>query len=64
MEHAVIGVEVCDGGTPSGCIALPEDLLKVSRKKFENSLPRSHVDASLVASARPDPFDGVERTVV
>jgi hypothetical protein len=64
MEHAVIGVEVFDGGTPSGGIALPDDLLKVSRKKFENSLRRSHVDAALAASARPDPFDGVNTTVV
>jgi hypothetical protein len=38
VEHAVVCVELFDGGAPAGRITLPEYLLKVSIEKFNNSL--------------------------
>ena len=46
------------------CIALPEMPPEGFEEEVRELLRRSHVDASLVVLARPDPFDGVERTVV
>jgi hypothetical protein len=38
VDHAIVGVELFDGGAPAGGITFPEDLLKVSIKKFCSSL--------------------------
>jgi hypothetical protein len=38
VEHAVVCVELFDGGAPAGRVTLAEDLLKVSIEKFNNSL--------------------------
>jgi len=45
VEHAVVRVELFDGGAPPARITLAEDLLKVSIEKFGDSLSRSHVSA-------------------
>jgi hypothetical protein len=34
VDHAIVDVELFDGGAPSGRVTFPEDLLKVSIKKF------------------------------
>jgi hypothetical protein len=38
VDHAIVGIEVFDGGAAASRITLPEDLLKVSIKKFRNTL--------------------------
>jgi hypothetical protein len=38
VDHAIVDVELFDGGAPAGRITFPEDLLKVSIKEFCNSL--------------------------
>jgi hypothetical protein len=48
VEHAVFCVELFDGSAPAGRIPLPEDLLKVSMEKLNNSLSRSHVHVVLL----------------
>src|SRR6201993_204918 len=38
VEHAIVCVQLFNGGAPAGRITLPENLLKVSIEKFNNSL--------------------------
>jgi hypothetical protein len=49
VEHAVVCVELFDGGAPAGRVTLAEDLLKVSIQKLNNSL--SHFPRLGVSSA-------------
>jgi len=50
---------------PTGWIALPEDLLKVSIDKFSNSLSRSHIRVVLRRGVSlSDAFGDAKRTAV
>jgi hypothetical protein len=65
VERAVVCVELFDGGVPTGWIALPEDLLKVSIDKFSNSLSRSHIRVILRRGVSlSDAFGDAKRTAV
>ncbi len=65
VEHAVVRVELFDGGAPAGRITFSEDLLKVSIEKFSNSLVPTHVPAVFLRGAGvPDAFREAKRTAV
>ena len=65
VEHALVCVELFDGGAPTGRITLSEDLLKVSMEKFSNSLSLSHVPVVLLRGVGlPDAFGDPKRTAV
>jgi hypothetical protein len=65
VEHALVRVELFDGGAPTGRITLSEDLLKVSMEKFSNSLSRSHVPVVFLRGVGlPDALGEAKRTAV
>ena len=65
VKDTVVGVELFDGGAPTGRITLSEDLLKVSMEKFSNSLSRSHVPVVFLRGVGlPDALGEAKRTAV
>ena len=65
VEHAVVCVELFDGGAPADRITLSEYLLKVSMEKFNNSFSRRHIHAVLLRGVNLSDASGqTKRTAV